>query len=76
MCKAAGSTDYEADLVADNLVMANLSGHDSHGVGMLPWYFECAQAGSLKVNQHAEVVRGGEVRRGAGVGGQWATELQ
>lgn len=57
MCKAAGSTDYEATLVADNLVMANLSGHDSHGVGMLPWYFECAHAGSLRVNQHAEVVR-------------------
>jgi uncharacterized oxidoreductase len=36
MCKAAGSDDYEAELVAENLVMANLSGHDSHGVGMLP----------------------------------------
>jgi len=57
MCKAAGSADYEADLVADNLVMANLSGHDSHGVGMLPWYFECAQSGSLRVNRHAELVR-------------------
>jgi hydroxycarboxylate dehydrogenase B len=57
MCKAAGSTDIEADLVANNLVEANLTGHDSHGVGMLPWYFECAAAGSLKVNQHAEVVR-------------------
>ena len=45
MCKAAGSSDYEAELVADNLVGANLAGHDSHGVGMLPWYFECAQAG-------------------------------
>ena len=57
MCKAAGSSDYEAELVADNLVMANLSGHDSHGVGMLPAYFDNLHAGGLKVNQHAEVVR-------------------
>jgi uncharacterized oxidoreductase len=57
MCKAAGSDDYEAELVAENLVMANLSGHDSHGVGMLPAYFDNLHAGGLKVNQHAEVVR-------------------
>ena len=30
----AGSSPAEAAQVADNLVMANLSGHDSHGVGM------------------------------------------
>jgi uncharacterized oxidoreductase len=28
----AGSAPAEAAQVADNLVMANLSGHDSHGV--------------------------------------------
>mgnify|MGYP003585960926 FL=1 len=33
---AAGSTPAEAEQVAANLVLANLSGHDSHGVGMLP----------------------------------------
>ena len=57
MCKAAGSTDYEAELVADNLVTANLSGHDSHGVGMLPNYFDGIHSGALQLNQHAEVVR-------------------
>ncbi len=57
MCKAAGSTDYEADLVAENLVMANLSGHDSHGVGMLANYFDGIHSGALKVNQHAEIAR-------------------
>ena len=30
---AAGSTGDEPDKVADNLVYANLTGHDSHGVG-------------------------------------------
>ena len=31
---AAGSSAQEARTVAANLVLANLSGHDSHGVGM------------------------------------------
>jgi uncharacterized oxidoreductase len=31
-----GSEIAEAEQVAANLVMANLSGHDSHGVGMVP----------------------------------------
>ena len=31
---AAGSKPEEAKTVSDNLVLANLSGHDSHGVGM------------------------------------------
>jgi uncharacterized oxidoreductase len=57
MCKAAGSSDYEAELVADNLVMANLSGHDSHGVGMLPNYFDGIHSGALQLNQHADIAR-------------------
>ena len=36
----AGSSPAEAAQVADNLVMANLSGHDSHGVGMVPRYVD------------------------------------
>ena len=35
---AAGSSAQEARQVAANLVLANLSGHDSHGVGMAPRY--------------------------------------
>ena len=37
---AAGSSAAEAQQVAANLVLANLSGHDSHGVGMVPRYIE------------------------------------
>ena len=33
---AGGSAPREAELTAKNLVLANLSGHDSHGVGMIP----------------------------------------
>ena len=38
--EAAGSLPAEARAVASNLVLANLSGHDSHGVGMAPRYIE------------------------------------
>ena len=57
VCQAAGSEDREATLVADHLVEANLVGHDSHGVGMLPAYVEAVHKGWLMPNQHAMVVR-------------------
>src|SRR5471030_2851081 len=53
----AGSTPREARLVADHLVMANLSGHDSHGVGMIPRYMASLADNELQLNTHAEVVR-------------------
>ena len=40
---AGGSEPREARMVAENLVMANLSGHDSHGIGMMPRYVEALQ---------------------------------
>jgi uncharacterized oxidoreductase len=52
---AAGSTQAEADRVAANLVLANLSGHDSHGVGMLPRYVDAVLEGGLKPNASAKV---------------------
>lgn len=53
---AGGSLGEEPRLVADNLVDANLLGHDSHGVGMLPAYLASIKTGELKVNRHAKVV--------------------
>jgi hydroxycarboxylate dehydrogenase B len=47
---AAGSSEKEAHTVVSNLVMANLSGHDSHGVGMLPRYVAAVLEGGLKPN--------------------------
>ena len=49
---AAGSEPREAKLVAENLVMANLLGHDSHGVGMIPRYIDALLEGGLAANQH------------------------
>jgi uncharacterized oxidoreductase len=57
--KTGGSTDREADLVATNLVEANLKGHDSHGVGMVPRYIDAMKEGGLNVNQHVSVVMDG-----------------
>lgn len=53
---AGGSSEREATLVAHNLVEANLTGHDSHGVGMLPRYVDNLLAGGLKANQSLRVV--------------------
>ena len=52
-----GSSAREAELVAEQLVKANLAGHDSHGVGMLPRYVEVFLEGALNINQHVSVVR-------------------
>ena len=53
---AGGSDAREAKLVAGNLVTANLTGHDSHGVGMIPRYMESLLEGGLKDNQHPKIV--------------------
>jgi len=53
---AGGSTGDEPRMVADNLVYANLTGHDSHGVQMIPIYMEAVRSGGLKPNQHAQIV--------------------
>ena len=53
--KCAGSDDPEAHAVADNLVMANLSGHDSHGVGMVPRYVDAVLEGGLAPNTGVRV---------------------
>ena len=55
--QAAGSSADEARLVADHLVQANLAGHDSHGVGMIPRYVSAFLEGELKLNLHARIVR-------------------
>ena len=52
----AGSSAAEAFQVADNLVMANLSGHDSHGVGMVPRYVDAVLEGGLSPNTGVKVL--------------------
>ena len=52
---AGGSEAREARLVAENLVTANLLGHDSHGIGMIPRYIDAVLEGGLAPNQHPRV---------------------
>ncbi len=51
-----GSNAREARMVAENLVEANLKGHDSHGVGMIPRYIDSLKEGGLVANQAPKVV--------------------
>jgi len=55
--KAGGSAIEEADLVATHLVAANLAGHDSHGVGMIPTYVRHMHAGLVVPNTKAKLVK-------------------
>ncbi|HPU52593.1 MAG TPA: Ldh family oxidoreductase, partial [Burkholderiaceae bacterium] len=47
----AGSSAAEADQIASHLVGANLAGHDSHGIGLIPTYLAHRQAGLVRPNQ-------------------------
>jgi len=52
-----GTETAKAAETADHLVEANLKGHDSHGVGMIPNYVGSALRGGLQVNAEAQVVK-------------------
>ena len=55
--KHAGSEQEEAETVTDHLVRANLTGHDSHGVGLLPQYLSHIENGQLFPNRKVELVK-------------------
>jgi uncharacterized oxidoreductase len=55
MVTRAGWSAQEAEETADHLVLANLSGHDSHGVGMIPLYFQSLADGNLKPESKGEI---------------------
>ncbi len=51
-----GSSAAEIEAVTHNLVEANLTGHDSHGVGLLPMYADNYLEGGLRPNTSLSVV--------------------
>ncbi|MBW1998520.1 MAG: malate/lactate/ureidoglycolate dehydrogenase [Deltaproteobacteria bacterium] len=53
----AGSDPEEAELVSKHLVMSNLLGHDSHGVGMIPLYLRHISQGLLVPNRPARLLK-------------------
>lgn len=54
---AAGADRADADQTAEHLVLANLKGHDSHGVVMAPSYVGNIERGFLDPRAHIEIVR-------------------
>jgi len=59
LVRGFGSNEREVELVTSNLIQANLTGHDSHGIGMLPRYSEAWVEGGLKANAHIETLMDG-----------------
>jgi len=53
---AAGSDPDEARAIADYLVEANLRGHDSHGVGLIPNYLQHLAGGTVFANRKGRVL--------------------
>ena len=51
-----GSSADEVAAVAGNLIEANLTGHDSHGIGMLPRYADAFLQGGLRANAAVSTV--------------------
>ncbi len=51
-----GSQEAEVQAVSGNLIDANLTGHDSHGIGMLPRYAEAFLQGGLQPNAHVSTL--------------------
>ena len=55
--EGAGAPRTHADAVAHHLVEANLKGHDSHGVGMIPSYVKGMIDKQVDPNRHAEIIK-------------------
>lgn len=54
---SAGVTAENSAIVASHLVDANLKGHDSHGVGMIPHYIRNLRAKSMSPNAEIKVLK-------------------
>ncbi len=59
LVRGFGSEPREVDLVTSNLIEANLTGHDSHGIGILPRYTDSFLEGSLQPNAHIKTIMDG-----------------
>lgn len=53
---AAGMEMAKADVTARVLVEGDMIGHDTHGVGLLPWYLDALADGTLRGTGDHEVV--------------------
>ena len=59
LLERAGSEPAEAAQVSDHLVNANLRGHDSHGIGLIPHYVHNITNETMRPNTGLALVRDG-----------------
>ncbi|WP_035341136.1 MULTISPECIES: malate/lactate/ureidoglycolate dehydrogenase [unclassified Dickeya] len=59
LLRHVGCEQDEAEVVTRHLVAANLKGHDSHGVGMLPEYVQFIAQGVMHPNTPARLLQDG-----------------
>jgi uncharacterized oxidoreductase len=57
--RAAGCCEAEARITADHLIEANLSGHDSHGLSVVPGYVRSLVSDQLQLNRSISIVTDG-----------------
>lgn len=69
--RAAGARDTDAAIVSAHLLGANLAGHDSHGVGMLPAYVRHAREGLVALRAKNKVINETPVILQIDAGGGW-----
>ena len=55
LVRGFGSEAAEVEVVTNNLIDANLAGHDSHGIGMLARYAKGYLEGGLRPNTHPSI---------------------
>ncbi len=67
--QAAGASDEEAQIVMEHLVGANLAGHDSHGVILIPAYINRIKRGHIVPGAPLEIER--ESSTTAHLNGNW-----
>jgi uncharacterized oxidoreductase len=69
LMRAAGATPEEARLVAEGVVLANLTGHDSHGVIAIPTYIDRIDKGHIVPGAPFQIVQ--ETATTTVVDGNW-----
>src|SRR5918999_3313868 len=67
--QAAGAPEEEAQIVMEHLVGANLAGHDSHGVILIPAYVTRIKRGHIVPGAKIEIER--ESPTTAHINGNW-----
>src|SRR5262249_9622816 len=57
LLEAGGVPAQEAQTVAKSLIVANLMGHDSHGIMRVPYYLDGVAKGEVKVGAELTILK-------------------